>query len=60
MCGRMRAMWPMSEMMEWPSQDLPWPTDPWPTDMLIEDFRETEPVAPQEPVTKDEGPIVCA
>jgi len=55
MYGRMRAMWPMSEIIEWPPEDLPWPTD-----MLIEDFRQTKPVAPQEPVTQDEGPIVCA
>jgi hypothetical protein len=40
MYGRMRAMWPMSEMMDWPSEGLPWPTE-----VLNEDFRQTEPVA---------------
>jgi hypothetical protein len=30
MCGRMRAMWPISELMEWPSDTNQSPADPLP------------------------------
>jgi hypothetical protein len=55
MYGRMRAMWPMSEMMDWPSEGLPWPTE-----VLNEDFRQTEQVASPDPVTEHDESVVCA
>jgi hypothetical protein len=48
MCGRMRAMWPMSELMGWPSADrspvLREAVPALPADVLVEHLGLTKPM----------------
>ena len=65
MYGRIYAMWPMSEVMEWPSEEnrshaLRKPVLASSADVPTEHLESTESVAPQEPVTSNHGSIVCA